>query len=71
MVYVGLVLRKGTTIIQINLDMRKMDETEFLNYIWALKKDKKVPFIKWKILIVHGKPTSNYCRLCVNCYCKL
>ena len=39
-------------------------ETELSNYIWALKKDKIVASIKWKILsIVHGKPTSSYCRL--------
>ena len=39
---------------------------ELSNYIWALKKDKIVPSIKWKILrIVRGKPTSNYCRLCL------
>ena len=36
------------------------------NYIRALKKDNIVPSIKWKILrIVRGKPTSNYCRLCL------
>ena len=37
-----------------------------MNYISALKKDKIVPSIKWKILsIVHGKPASNYCRFCL------
>ena len=37
---------------------------ELPNYIWALKKDKIVTFIKWTILsIAHGKPASNYCRL--------
>ena len=42
------------------------NEAELCNYIWALKKDKVVPSVKWKILrIVRGKPTSNYCRLCL------
>ena len=42
------------------------NQTELSSYIWALKKDKIVPSIKWKILrIVRGKPTSNYCRLCL------
>ena len=44
---------------------KNRNETELSNYIWALKK-KKVTFSKWKILCtVHGKPTSNYCRLCL------
>ena len=43
---------------------KNRNEIELSNYIWALKKDKIVPSIKWKILrIVRGKPTSNYCRL--------
>ena len=34
--------------------------------IWVLKKDKIVPSIKRNIIrIVRGKPTSNYCRLCL------
>ena len=42
------------------------NETELSNYIWALKKDKIVTSIKWKILrIVRGKPKSNSCRLCL------
>ena len=42
------------------------NEAELCNYIWALKKDKVVPSVKWKILrIVRGKPTSIYCRLCL------
>ena len=45
---------------------KNRNETELSNYIWALKKDKIVPSIKWKILhIVRGKPTSSYCRLCL------
>ena len=37
------------------------NETELCNYIWALKKDKVIPSVKWKILhIVRGKPTSIY-----------
>ena len=45
---------------------KNRNETELSNYIWALKKDKVVPSIKWKILrIVCGKPTSNFCRLCL------
>ena len=45
---------------------KNRNHTEFSNYIWALKKDKVAPSIKWKILhIVRGKPTSNYCRLCL------
>ena len=43
---------------------KNRNETELSDYIWALKKDKMVTSIKWKILsIVRGKPTSNYCRL--------
>ena len=45
---------------------KNRNETELSNYIWALKKDKVVPSIKWKILrIVRGKPTSNFFRLCL------
>ena len=45
---------------------RNRNEMGLSNYIWALKKDEIVPFIKWKILrIVCGKATSNYCRLCL------
>ena len=41
---------------------KNRNESELSNHIWALKKDKIVPSIKWKILhIVHGKPTSSYC----------
>ena len=41
-------------------------EMELSNYIWALKKDKIVPSIKWKILcIVCSTPRSSYCRLCL------
>ena len=67
MVYVKLLLKKGTGIIPVLLDMRKnRNGTELTSYIWALKKDKIVPSIKWKILhIVRGKPASNYCRLCL------
>ena len=37
--------------------------TKLSNYIWALKKDKILPFIKWKILrIVRGQAARNYCR---------
>ena len=37
-----------------------------LSNIWALKKDKIVPSIKWKILcIVCSTPRSSYCRLCL------
>ena len=43
---------------------KNRNETELSNYIWALKKDKIVPSIKWKLLrIVRVKPTSSYCRL--------
>ena len=39
---------------------------ELSNDIWALKKGKIVPSIKWKILrIVGDRPGSNYCRLCL------
>ena len=47
---------------------KNRNETELCNYIWALQKDKVVPFcskvfsIKWKTLR-YKKPTSNYCRL--------
>ena len=42
------------------------NETELSNYIWALKKDKLLPSIKWKILsIARGKPTTIYCRFCL------
>ena len=64
MVYVKLLLRKGTRIILVLLDMRKIEteQTELSNYIWALKKDKVAPSIKWKIIrIVRGKPTSLEC----------
>ena len=45
---------------------KNRNEAEIPNYIWALKKDKIVLSIKWKILrIVRGKPTSNCCRLCL------
>ena len=45
---------------------KNRNETELSNCIWALKRDKIVPSIKWKILhIVHGKPTSSYCTLCL------
>ena len=45
---------------------KKRNETELSNYIWALKKNKIVPTTGWKMLrIVCGKPTSNYCRLCL------
>ena len=45
---------------------KSRNETELSNYILALKKDKIVLSIKWKILrIACGKPTSNYCRLCL------
>ena len=43
---------------------KNRNETDFCSYIWALKKDKVLPSITWKILrIVRGKPASNYCRL--------
>ena len=65
MVYVKLLVRKGTGIIPVLLDTRKI-ETKRNFSIWASKKDKIVPSIKWKILrIVRGKPASNYCRLCL------
>ena len=42
---------------------KNRNETELSDHIWALKKDKIVPSIKWKIQrVVRGKPTSNYCR---------
>ena len=45
---------------------KNRNETELSNYILALNKDKIVPSVKWKILrIGRGKPTSNYCRLCL------
>ena len=45
---------------------KNRNETELSSYIWALKKDKILPSIKWKILrIVRDKPTSRYCRLCL------
>ena len=60
MIYVKLLLRKGNGIIPVLLDMK------LPNYIWALRKDKIIPSIKWKILrIVRGKPISNCCRLCL------
>ena len=38
---------------------KNRNEAELPNYIWALKKDKTVLSIKWKILrIVRGKPTK-------------
>ena len=47
-------------------DDKNRNETELSSYIWALKKDKIVPSVKWKILrIVRVKPTSNYCRSCL------
>ena len=45
---------------------KNRNDTELSNYILALKKDKTVPSIKWKILgIVSGKRRSNYCGLCL------
>ena len=45
---------------------KNRNETEFSNYIWALKKDKTLPFVKWKILrIVQGKSARNCYRLCL------
>ena len=43
---------------------KNRNEPELSNSDWALKKDKNVPSMKWKILcIVHSKPTSSYGRL--------
>ena len=71
MVYVTLLLRKSTGIIPVPLKMKKKkkrnrNDRELSNYILALKNDKIVPSIKWKILrIVCGKRRSNYCGLCL------
>ena len=45
---------------------KNRNDRELSNYILALKNDKIVPSIKWKILrIVCGKRRSNYCGLCL------
>ena len=55
--------RNRTTSFRLE---KNRNVAELSNYIWALSKDKIVPFIKWKILcIARGKRTSNYCRLCL------
>ena len=70
MVYVTLLLRKSTGIIPVPLKIkkkkRKRNDRGLSNYILALKNDKIVPSIKWKILrIVCGKRRSNCCGLCL------
>ena len=41
-------------------------DTEVSKYIWELKNENKIPFIKWRILTkVYAKPRLNYCKLCL------
>ena len=45
---------------------KNRNKKEHSNYIWALKKDKIIPSIKWKILrVVSGKLERNCCILCL------
>ena len=38
--------------------------TELLKYVWSLRKNDKIPLIKWKIVkIVYSKATSSFCKL--------
>ena len=40
--------------------------TELSKHVWSLKKNNKVPSIKWKIIkIVYSKATSFFCKLCL------
>ena len=40
--------------------------TELSKYVWELKNENKIPFIKWRILKkVYAKPRFNYCKLCL------
>ena len=41
-------------------------DTELSKYVWELKNENKIPFIKWRILKkVYAKPRFNYCKLCL------
>lgn len=48
-------------------DKKESEKTsiEFPKYVCLLKKDGKIPIIKWKIIqLVFSKMISNFCKLC-------
>ena len=58
--------RNHTSSFKNEKKKRNRNDRELSNYILALKNDKIVPSIKWKILrIVCGKRRSNCCGLCL------
>ena len=41
-------------------------DTELSKYVWELKNENKIPFIKWRILKkLYTKPRFDYCNLCL------
>ena len=40
--------------------------TEFSKYVWSLRENDKIPWIKWKtVKIVFSNATSPFCKLCL------
>lgn len=45
---------------------RYSKDTELSKYVWELKHENKVPFIKWRIAKkIYAKSRFNYCKLCL------